>query len=120
MVRCRFHAADRKTSRNTRSIAALYGSQPTVQGIKLLGDLKLGQYIKVKKGHTNASGRELTVMGIDSSQDQLFGTDHGLHCGTFHPLFMRWIALTRILSQGALLNYVMMYITNFVLSFFAH
>ena len=27
--------------------AALYGGQPTVQGIKLLGDLKLGQYIKI-------------------------------------------------------------------------
>lgn len=27
--------------------AALYGSQPTVQGIKLLGDLKLGQYTKI-------------------------------------------------------------------------
>ncbi|KAF9074600.1 OPT oligopeptide transporter protein-domain-containing protein [Rhodocollybia butyracea] len=27
--------------------AALYGSQPTVQGILLLGDLKLGQYIKI-------------------------------------------------------------------------
>ena len=27
--------------------AALYGSQPTVQGIKLLGDLKLGQYLKI-------------------------------------------------------------------------
>jgi OPT family oligopeptide transporter len=27
--------------------AALYGSQPTVQGINLLGDLKLGQYTKV-------------------------------------------------------------------------
>ncbi|KIY66395.1 OPT superfamily oligopeptide transporter [Cylindrobasidium torrendii FP15055 ss-10] len=26
---------------------ALYGSQPTVQGIKLLGDLKLGQYCKI-------------------------------------------------------------------------
>ncbi|KAJ3760526.1 OPT oligopeptide transporter [Lentinula raphanica] len=27
--------------------AALYGSQPTVQGIMLLGDLKLGQYLKI-------------------------------------------------------------------------
>ncbi|KAE9400851.1 OPT oligopeptide transporter [Gymnopus androsaceus JB14] len=27
--------------------AALYGSQPTVQGITLLGDLKLGQYLKI-------------------------------------------------------------------------
>ncbi|KAE9401758.1 OPT superfamily oligopeptide transporter [Gymnopus androsaceus JB14] len=27
--------------------AALYGSQPTVQGIALLGDLKLGQYLKI-------------------------------------------------------------------------
>lgn len=27
--------------------AALYGGQPTVQGIKLLQDLKLGQYIKI-------------------------------------------------------------------------
>lgn len=27
--------------------AALYGSQPTVQGIKLLSDLKLGQYTKI-------------------------------------------------------------------------
>ncbi|KAI5830925.1 OPT superfamily oligopeptide transporter [Schizophyllum commune Tattone D] len=27
--------------------AALYGGQPTVQGIKLLGDLKLGQYVKI-------------------------------------------------------------------------
>ncbi|KAF5386288.1 hypothetical protein D9757_008621 [Collybiopsis confluens] len=27
--------------------SALYGSQPTVQGIMLLGDLKLGQYLKV-------------------------------------------------------------------------
>ncbi|TRM66262.1 OPT oligopeptide transporter protein-domain-containing protein [Schizophyllum amplum] len=27
--------------------ATLYGAQPTVQGIKLLGDLKLGQYIKI-------------------------------------------------------------------------
>lgn len=27
--------------------AALYGSQPTVQGINLLSDLKLGQYTKV-------------------------------------------------------------------------
>ncbi|KAJ6517714.1 OPT oligopeptide transporter [Mycena vulgaris] len=26
---------------------ALYGGQPTVQGIKLLGDLKLGQYLKI-------------------------------------------------------------------------
>lgn len=27
--------------------AALYGGQPTVQGIQLLQDLKLGQYIKI-------------------------------------------------------------------------
>ncbi|KIY50516.1 OPT superfamily oligopeptide transporter [Fistulina hepatica ATCC 64428] len=27
--------------------AALYGSQPTVQGMNLLGDLKIGQYIKI-------------------------------------------------------------------------
>jgi OPT oligopeptide transporter protein len=27
--------------------AALYGSQPTIQGMALLQDLKLGQYIKI-------------------------------------------------------------------------
>lgn len=56
--------------------AALYGGQPTVQGIQLLQDLKLGQYIKI-------------------------------------PPRVNFIVQILGCIVGAILNYVMMYVTLF-------